>query len=383
MKNRILFVSLLVSIILACCAPATASVSPTIQPTPTLPAIPATTTPILPKVKWSVEPYQDVRSKNLPNLDVNMRLGEALIETLYFDQSTVWSDQDQPLAENILKLGMNPGMGVRDLHAAGITGKGVTVAIIDQPLVEDHPEFKGKIVKYYDVGTNIASNIGSMHGPAVTSLLVGENIGTAPDAKVYFVAAPSWSRDAQFYANAIDWIIAENKKLPAEGKIRLVSVSAAPSGVWTPFTKNNAAWDQAYQRATEAGILVLDATFENGKTSLCHYDLNDPDNIAKCIPEWLGPSNDRIFIPDRRTTATEWPEEAHKFTYQYSGNPGAYSWTIPYLAGVLAMGWQVNPDLTSAQLLDMLYATAYVTEQKSNIINPRAFIDRVRLSVTK
>jgi hypothetical protein len=38
---------------------------------------------------------------------------------------------------------MNPGLGVRELHEEGITGKGVTVAIIDQNMILDHPEFQG------------------------------------------------------------------------------------------------------------------------------------------------------------------------------------------------------------------------------------------------
>lgn len=392
MKKRMLIINLLAIFILVCCTPVTATIPPINQPTLQLTAIPTTKDPILPTQVPStqdvvlIKPYQDVRSQNVPALNANINLGEPLIETLWFNQATLWSDQDQPIAQNILKLGMNPGMGVRDLHAEGITGKGVNVAIIDQPLALDHPEYQGKIIKYIDVGTNFLNEgLGLMHGPAVTSLLVGENIGTAPGAKVYFFAAPSWFLDAQYYADALDWIIAENEKLPAEGKIRVISVSAAPSGIWSPFTKNNDAYNQAYQRATDAGILVLDATFEHGMTSRCKYDLNDPDNVAKCIPEYLGPfdcPNKRIYIPtSRRSMATGGSKETN-FSYQYTGQ-GGDSWSVPYLAGVLAMGWQVNPDLTNSQLLDMLYASAYVNNDKKLIIDPKAFIDQVRLTISK
>jgi subtilisin family serine protease len=74
------------------------------------------------------------------------------------------------------------------LHTAGITGRGVAVAIIDQPMFQDHPEFAGRIVAYRDFGTESES---SMHGPAVTSLLAGTNTGTAPEAKVYYASVPS------------------------------------------------------------------------------------------------------------------------------------------------------------------------------------------------
>jgi len=60
-----------------------------------------------------------------------------------------------------------------------------------------------------------------MHGPAVASLLVGDSIGTAPGAKIYFVAAPSWIADAKYQADALNWIIDKNNTLPEGEKIRL------------------------------------------------------------------------------------------------------------------------------------------------------------------
>jgi subtilisin family serine protease len=325
-----------------------------------------------------IEPYQDVRSLNFKELDV--KVDKSLLETLWFSESTNWPEQSRDMALDILERGKNPGLGIRKLHEQGFTGKGVNVAIIDQNMLLDHPEFQGKIVKYFDVGTEQPSDQGSMHGPAVTSLLVGETIGTAPDANIYYVAAPSWTADAQYYADALNWIVDENEKLPDGEKIRVVSVSAAPSGQGSPFTKNNDAWDVAYKRATEAGILVLDCTSERGITAPCYYDLDDPDNIAKCIPGWPGietsPMPDRIYIPTSlRTTAEEYFRG--DFSYQYTGR-GGLSWSIPYLSGVLALGWQVRPDLTSSQLLDLLYNSAHVTDNGLKIINPGAFIDMVR-----
>jgi subtilisin family serine protease len=327
----------------------------------------------------SVKPYQDVRFQNLSK--VNASLGESLIKTFWFNESTRWLEEDKQIAQNILQLGMNPGLGVRDLHEEGITGKGVTVAIIDQNMLLDHPEFQGKIIKYYDVGTKASPKEGSMHGPAVTSLFVGEQIGTAPDANVYYAAAPSWELDAQYYADALNWLIEENEKLPAGGKIRVVSVSAAPSGEGSPFTKNTDAWDTAYQRAMEAGILVLDCTSDRGITAHCYYDLNDPENVSKCIPgvpgfEQYRLPEGRIAIPTSlRTTAEEY--NLGKFSYQFTGQ-GGLSWSVPYLAGVLAMGWQINPDLKSSELLDMLFASAYVTDDNVQVIDPQAFIDMVK-----
>ena len=81
-----------------------------------------------------------------------------------------------------------------------------------------------------------------------------------------------------------------------------------------------------------------------------------------------------------RSTAIE--NDDPIFSYQYDG-PGGLSWTAPYLSGVLAMGWQVNPALTSSELLELMYASAYITDENHTIINPQAFIELVRLTISK
>lgn len=396
MKSKIRLLGLLYIILFTSCASPLATVTAVPSITPSATSLAPTPT-VIPtsaynarrtqvaetQTAYLIKTYQSMPAVDLSGIHAN--LGKDVVETLWFNETTKWwSTTDRQAAQTFLELGMNPGLGVRELHAEGITGKGVTVAIIDQPVLPDHPEFKGKIVKYFDAGTGKQAKLGSMHGPAVTSLLVGDRIGTAPEAKLYFVAAPSWLYDAQYYAAALDWLVAENKKLPEGQKIRLVSVSTMPSGLWALFDKNNDAWDAAYQRATEAGLLVLDGTYEQGITVPCTLDLYDRDNVAKCIPEWGGPTDsphERINIPvSRRSTATEQINGQTVFSYQYTGW-GGLSWSLPYLAGVLAMGWQINPDLTNTQILELLFDSAYITEDRLKVIDPRAFIEMVKLTV--
>jgi len=370
MKTRVAILLVLLVLVAASCTPNTS--------TPTDSTIPAgiEVTPV-----EKIMPYDDVRWRSF--ISYNGQLDHALIETFWFNTSTVWPEDATAIAQQVLEEGKNPGLGVRSLHEQGITGKGVTVAIIDQNLGLDHPEFAGKILQYKDVGTGQSDGESSMHAPAVTSLLVGNTTGTAPDARLYFAAAPSWTKDAQFQADALNWIIEENAKLPAGSKVRVVSVSAAPSGPETNFDKNNAAWDTAYEKATEAGILVLDCTRNHGLTAPCTLDLSDPENPAKCtpgFPNWeYSPHPNRIYIPtSHRSTAEEYHEGA--FGYQFTGQ-GGLSWSIPYLAGVLAMGWQVNPNLSNEEILKILFDTAYVTPLDEKIIDPVAFIDKVMTTV--
>jgi len=325
-----------------------------------------------------VKPYQDVRFKDLSGIDLSAR--PDLPATLWFHQKTVWPvhmsagiDPDRSLSQ-----GMNPGLGVHALHAQGLTGKGINVAIIDQPLFEDHPEFAGKIVAYHDVGCKSET---SMHGPAVASLLVGSKCGTAPDARLYFVAAPSWTADTAFQAEALDWLVQQNAKLEAGKKIRVVSVSAAPSGTGSPFIKNTGMWDEACARAEAAGLLVLDCTSHHGFIGPCFYDPTDPENVGKCkpgFPSRPGHSGDsrHILVPcSPRTTAEEYVKG--QFGYQYCGQ-GGLSWSIPYCAGVLALGCQARPDLEPAQIKELLFKSAHKTSEAALSIDPPEFIRMVR-----
>lgn len=296
-----------------------------------------------------------------------------------FNQGTVLRGSEE-LQAQVMENGKNPGLGIRAIHEQGITGKGVYVAVIDQPLLPDHPEIAGKIAAYYDTGCGQDEDTGSMHGPAVTSLLAGNDVGVAPDAKVYYAAAPSWAGDGEYFAKGLYWIIEENKKLPDDEKIRVVSVSAAPSGeghYGTAFTKNLSAWGEAVHAAKEDGILVLDCT---GFVAPAFYNPSDPDNVSACTggypkKNFQIPSS-QIGVPaSYRTAAVEYFAGSPSFEYY---GEGGLSWGIPYAAGVLALGWQINPSLDQDQIVQILFDTCSIAGDGSNIVNPPAFIEAVQ-----
>lgn len=93
------------------------------------------------------------------------------LNTYSFNDRTVLAGTEEETAA-LLEAGRDPGLGVRSLQARSITGQGVNVAIIDQPLLTDHPEISDAIVDYYDAGGY--TDEGTMHGPAVASILAGK-----------------------------------------------------------------------------------------------------------------------------------------------------------------------------------------------------------------
>ena len=176
---------------LCSCSPNTGQSGSSSQTEPPIASIPETSTGTI----EVLAPYSDVRGFDEVN---TLRSGEyvpADMITYWFNQNTLF-EGNEALAAEIMETGKNPGLHVQELHDRGITGKNVTVAIIDQPLLPGHPEYAGKIEEYYTVGLTEKDRPSSMHGPAVTSLLAGNSIGTAPDVRLYYAAIKFWDRNA-------------------------------------------------------------------------------------------------------------------------------------------------------------------------------------------
>jgi len=333
--------------------------------------------------KWftkEIEEVHDFSDVRFCLITSQSKLTEDQLKKITFNRLTDFNEQNETLSEEILLFGSDPGKEVKQLHKRGITGQGINIAIIDQNLAGNHPEFSGKILEYVDMGCDQPEDKGSMHGPAVASLLVGDNLGTAPGARLYYYAAPSWTGDAIYYVDAVLAIIETNRSLSFNEKIRAVSVSAAPGGHGTPFEKNTDLWLDVVQKAEEENILVLDCTYENGFISAGYFKLDKPRQVEYLqsgwpdTPHFSTPEN-RVTVPSSyRTVAEEY--ESGEFGYTYT-SVGGLSWSIPYAAGVCAMAWQVNPSVSAAEMRQLLLETALHTELNDRVINPLELIEAV------
>ena len=95
----------------------------------------------------------DLRGYNLSRLD--LREAGASLEHADFDDRTIWPASDRLPQDfdraRIMERGKNPGLGVRSLDTQGITGRGVGIAIIDNPLLIEHQEYAQRLRLYEEI----------------------------------------------------------------------------------------------------------------------------------------------------------------------------------------------------------------------------------------
>lgn len=316
---------------------------------------------MLPAYDPKAEKYSDINleGKDLSSLDLQGRLVDLMQAN--FNNRTIWPKAlpvpFDPL--KIMELGKNPGLGVRSLHKKGITGKGVSVAIIDQGLLVDHVEFADRLQVYEEI--HCLDETAQMHGPAVASIALGKTVGVAPEADLYYIAEThgqgtetGFEYDFEYLARSIERILDINKTLPKEKKIRVISASIG----WGPGRKNAEMVVAAAERAKREGVFIvsssLEPTYGFRFNALNRDPLADPDLASSYgLGSWLYWGNrldklikrdnsDTLLVPmDSRCTAGPTGSSDYVFYRQ-----GGWSWSIPYIAGLYALACQVKPDIT-------------------------------------
>ena len=250
--------------------------------------------------------------------------------------------------------------GVAGLHSKGITGKGINIAIIDQRLLKEHPEYKNRI-KYYEVfGNNWKHDGVDYHGSLVAGIAVGQNTGTAPGADVYYFAANNWPDYTMHTINKVlRRIIDINKTLPENEKIRFLSCS------WGgPDDKFADEREKLFKEAEQNGIMVLGGFYKHT------MDNNTFDKR-------YGMDGGGLGIPtDGKTN----PYYTGGYAFDRLGGTSS---TFPYLAGVFAMALQDNQIFTQLpdwqdQLMEIAHDTAI-----NSVVNPAGIVAEVtRISKT-
>ncbi len=325
---------------------------------------------------WETDPeadhgLSDLRGADLRDMDLTDM--EDILFSADFDTKTQWPDAlpESFDPERLLELGKDPGLGLRALHERGITGKGVGVAIIDQTLLVEHREYGDRLRLYQEYHTS-SQDPASTHGPAVASIALGETVGAAPEALLYFIAddvgtgtGSSFVRDMTYYAEDVERLLSLNETLPESEKIRVISMSVG----WMPDTPGAEEIEAAIQRAREAGVAVVCVNSRDPLLEpwmgMGRAPYGDPNALEDCRPgafweeslysgEYRGTDGSLLLVPmDRRATASPAGEAEYAFFAE-----GGMSWAVPYVAGLYALACQVKPEVTYEEFLSAARATA-------------------------
>lgn len=329
----------------------------------------------------------DLRADDLTSLDLRALVQELLL--VQFDSNTSWPPElpDSFSPQRVLEMGKNPGLGIRALHEHGITGRGVSVAIVDQTLLVDHSEYGNRVALYEEIHN--FDTAAKAHGPMVASILVGKTTGVAPAADLYYIASSHWNltitgiktTDYTWTAEAIERLLEINETLPPEKKIRVISISKEWSQGELGFDDVIA----AARRARDAGVMVVSVSIDKyypfdygglGRDPLA--DPGQPDSYeAPLFTGGFSPAENRLFVPiDSRTYASHAGSDVYTFERR-----GGYSHGAPYIAGLYALACQVKPEITPEQFWEQALATAGLItvkigdrEEQVQVVNPVALI---------
>lgn len=322
---------------------------------------------------------------DLSNMDLSV-LGDK-IKYIVFDEKTIFPPADKlPKDFNPQKLledGKNPGLGVRDLHKKGITGKGITVAILDQAFNINHQEIKDNLIHYEIIGKTFTH----FHGSMVSSLLCGKTTGVAPDTKlVYFASGTkneNHERTAQNDITALRKILDMNAKLPDNEKISAVSISRG----WYSSAPESEEFKEIVLQLIESGVFVLPVnarTYYGPSANFITTDRNinsDPDDIKSYVPGfWPNKMLDNFILAvagGRTGAGPTAPDD-----YIYRGANSGISWATPYMVGVYALAKQVYPNLTPLKFFEVARQTGYPMElsdgRKNVLIQPKKIIEQLQ-----
>lgn len=270
--------------------------------------------------------------------------------------------------------------GLERLHQQGLTGQGVTVAVIDSGLYP-HADFEQRIKGFADMTSGRTSAYDPHgHGTNVSGILAGHGphmSGVAPEANLVGVRITN-AREA---IRGLEWVIANKERLG----IQVVNMSLGDNPR-LPFAKDPFA--QATQKAIDAGLVVVVAAGNECRSDVCPGTISTPGILPEAIT--VGALDDQATVEHDDDTMYAFsshgptrPDGVHKPDLVAPGvgvygplSPGSEldhsdwphwgqylsldgtSQATPMVAGLAALMLEANPALTHQQIKTILMETA-------------------------
>jgi hypothetical protein len=264
------------------------------------------------------------------------------------------------------------------------TGKGINIAVMDNPLDVNNPEYADNI-KFFQGPLSNQNVAPHKHSGMVMGHLVGKSTGMAPDANVYYFTKITYQdrkKRHKEYANVLRSIIEFNNEQKPENKIHILSCS------WGGRKKFSPEIADLLNQLEQDGVKIIlcdsdyveEATLSGRDFMPCNSPnmTNIQPNVQKEVQELLHMANISkvIGIPTNMRTT---PLESNGWQYRISGGESS---SAPYIAGVYACALEGNQLFMTRpnwqqELNDILKSTATQTEQGNYIINPSGICTKV------
>lgn len=278
----------------------------------------------------------------------------------------------------------------------GVTGAGITVAVLDDGSFEQHPDFSGKIAGSFDAGSSgttgplgVAQQVPVIpagtdgHGTHVAGTIVGRGTqsngqykGVAPGAlfaNVKVFSGPN-STSSTIVLEGLDWTLSNAEELGI--RIASMSLGGSPSD-------GTDALSRSVNKAVEKGMIVVAAAGNAGpgaqtigspgaadqaitvgsvdkRKQLASYSSRGPTKDGRLKPEVVAPGSaiTSTLPPARSTLATGLLGGSQTTQAVWYGPLSGTSMAAPHVSGVIALMLEVNPSLTPLEVKQILVATA-------------------------
>lgn len=243
--------------------------------------------------------------------------------------------------------------GVHLAYKAGVTGRGVTVALMDTPFWWDHPDLvrteKISMRKDDDDTPYPVEKVDVEVGTAVAGIIASDQIGIAPNVTLCMVKAGETVEDAASSIKALLAFVEKRSEklivffpyLPAEYNERLARVLAELSN---------------------SNVLVVTAE-TRGDEGNANLDVYRKETLCVSTIDWkLEPTEEYCKTAKLVGYGAYVFAPTHPTGYVYLRNAPA---ARAYACGIAALTWSANPDKSSREIKDMLEKGALKIKKKT------------------
>ena len=245
---------------------------------------------------------------------------------------------------------------LKSIHDQGITGKGVTIAVLDGAVNPNIPELKGANIQDRMPCIKDSAPENMAHGTTVAQILVSPEFGVAPDATLYTYTLPLHGDASNCTLSGWTGEAVNDTPLLIEQAINDGADIITISSSFGDTESIDLRWAMA--RALAEGVIVVAAmgneTTENPTDTLalwrgiCGIGATTRYNSLTEYTNWgNGLLTTALGTVVTRDVSTGRVEEAE-----------GTSFATPIIAGFLALGWEhFDEDVSADQMLQALAVT--------------------------